>query len=250
MPIADESPSTPKGKHAAGPIEIKLNSLSQLFFSLDPAPFRDRDLDPAAAAFIIDEAEDRPAKHPLTIVLHLPEADAAQAEFVSEAIRHYFALLRQSEQRVLRGIFRDGRWALFVGLITVVVIVAFEQIVSTLISKDSLLRGVIESMVILAWVVLWRPAELLLYDWWPVRRRILLLLRLESVNVQCSAVPASERGWGSVWGGGELNQRPPSAGERGTVDQRDLPARPRPGIADPTSQQPQQPASIATTKSS
>lgn len=189
MPSADDTSSTTKGKHATGPIEIKLNSLSQLFFSLDPSPFRDRDLDPAAAAFIIDEAEDRPAKQPLTIVLHLPEADAARAEFVSEAIRHYFTLLRQSEQRVLRGIFRDGRWALFVGLITVVVIVAFEQIVSTLISKDSLLRGVIESMVILAWVVLWRPAELLLYDWWPVRRRITLFGRLESLTVECRVSP-------------------------------------------------------------
>ena len=185
MPSPDETPSPPKGKHVTGPIEIKLNSLAQLFLSLDPSPFRDRDLDPAAAAFIIDEAEDRPARHPLTIVLHLPESDAAQAEFVSEAIRHYFALLRQSEQRVLRGIFRDGRWALLVGLITVVVIVALEQIASTLISKDSLYRGVVESVVILAWVVLWRPAELLLYDWWPVRRRVTLFRRLEAVSVQC-----------------------------------------------------------------
>ena len=35
-------------------IEIKLSETNQLFNSMDPSPFRERDLDPDAAAYIMD----------------------------------------------------------------------------------------------------------------------------------------------------------------------------------------------------
>jgi hypothetical protein len=38
--------------------------------------------------------------------------------------------------------------------------------------------------VIGAWVALWRPLEIFLYDWWPIRAEARLFDRLGSMDVQ------------------------------------------------------------------
>ena len=46
---------------AADVLEIYLADIRQLFNSMDPAPFRERDLDPNAADYIVEWAEELPA---------------------------------------------------------------------------------------------------------------------------------------------------------------------------------------------
>jgi hypothetical protein len=41
-----------------------------------------------------------------------------------------------------------------------------------------------EGLLILGWVALWRPTEALLYDWWPLARRRMLLRRLASIPIE------------------------------------------------------------------
>lgn len=50
-------------------LELYLAETRQLFNSMDPAPFRERDLDPKAAAYIIDWAREAPSGRVLQIVL-------------------------------------------------------------------------------------------------------------------------------------------------------------------------------------
>jgi len=40
-----------------------------------------------------------------------------------------------------------------------------------------------EGLVILGWVAMWRPIEVLLYEWWPLVRRRTLLRRLAAIPV-------------------------------------------------------------------
>jgi hypothetical protein len=40
-----------------------------------------------------------------------------------------------------------------------------------------------ESLMIGGWVAMWRPLEIFLYDWWPVRAEIRLLERLRDMPV-------------------------------------------------------------------
>ena len=47
------------------------------------------------------------------------------------------------------------------------------------------------SLVIGAWVALWRPIEIFLYDWWPIRAEARLYDRLSQMEVRTiSAKPA------------------------------------------------------------
>jgi hypothetical protein len=76
---------------AENAIEIRIDDISQLFHTLDPFPFRERDLDKDAEEFV-SWAREQPADQPFRIVVHLPEAQAStpEAHEIAAAITGYF----------------------------------------------------------------------------------------------------------------------------------------------------------------
>src|SRR5262249_43153885 len=74
--MPDTSDSIPA---TATKIEINLGRLPQLFNSLDPSPFLERDLDRDAEDYIVGSAEEAPRQHPLALVIYLP-ADQLPAQ--------------------------------------------------------------------------------------------------------------------------------------------------------------------------
>jgi hypothetical protein len=73
-------------------IEIRLSRPQQLFNSLDPSPFHERDLDEDAEAYIVDSADEFAMKEPLKLIIHLPadQLDPDAANALPQAIHHYF----------------------------------------------------------------------------------------------------------------------------------------------------------------
>jgi hypothetical protein len=75
--------------------KINLSRLPQLFNSLDPSPFLERDLDRDAEDYIVGSAEKAPRQHALALVIHLP-ADQLPAQGLPnlrDAIHNYFAFI-------------------------------------------------------------------------------------------------------------------------------------------------------------
>lgn len=98
----------------AGPIEIRLASVRQLFHTLDPTPFREGDLAAEAEDYILAWARDLPREAPIRIVVHLPAE--AEAPDLQAAIRSFFAARAEGETRALGDLFRDGSRALLIAL--------------------------------------------------------------------------------------------------------------------------------------
>ena len=65
-------PNISDSSKAEAKIEISLSRLGQLFNSLDPSPFHERDLDQDAEEYIIGSAEEIPRQDPLRLVIYLP----------------------------------------------------------------------------------------------------------------------------------------------------------------------------------
>jgi hypothetical protein len=61
-------------------IEIRLGKLQQLFNSLDPSPFHDRDLDHDAEEYILGWAEEIALHLPLKLVILLPQDQLGSAD--------------------------------------------------------------------------------------------------------------------------------------------------------------------------
>jgi hypothetical protein len=49
-----------------------------------------------------------------------------------------------------------------------------------------------ESLLIGGWVAMWRPLEIFLYDWWPIRSEVRLFDRLSTMPVQIQMGSDSE----------------------------------------------------------
>src|SRR5215469_2362738 len=100
-------------------IELNLRDVNQLFNTMDPSPFNERDLDHDAEEFIVSWAREFPLNEPIALVVHLAtfrEGDEVQ-KLIAESVHHYFSYRVEHTRRELRNLMRDGRRSLFIGLI-------------------------------------------------------------------------------------------------------------------------------------
>src|SRR6185503_6548612 len=146
-------------------IEIKLRELRQLFNTLDPSPFHEKDLDPAAEEYLVSAVRELGA-HPSKLVLHLP-AQTSDEEAVSAvtAIRHYFDYRSRHTREQLRLLLGRGVISLAVGLAFLVACLLVRQWLLAYSGQGMTIIS--EGLLILGWVAMWRPVEIFLYDWWP-----------------------------------------------------------------------------------
>ena len=165
-------------------ISLKLRELTQLFNSMDPSPFLDRDLDEDAEEFIVSSAREHQGVHAFELVVHLgtpPEPErAAETE---DAVQHYFAARAELKHREFRLLLRRGRSALAIGLVFLVSCLGLSGLVTKVFSNQ---LGTIlhEGLMIVGWVAMWRPLEIFLYEWWPLREEWFGLRRLARMRVR------------------------------------------------------------------
>jgi len=166
-------------------IELQVQKVGQLFDTLDPLPFRERDLDREAEEFIVSWARELPRKTPLRIVVHMPaeESKSEQAQILGQAMRRYFHYRAEFTGGELKELFRTGRFSLIIGLVVLALCLAAGRFLRTSLPPGQLGSFLDEGLVILGWVANWRPIEIFLYDWWPLFRRRALFERLASADV-------------------------------------------------------------------
>jgi hypothetical protein len=166
-------------------IEIRVDQVAQLFDTLDPLPFNQKDLGHDAEDFIVGWARELPRDRELRILLHLPAAEMSrqQESAVEESLQHFFAYRADVTGRDLRDLFRVGRRALAIGLAVLLACMLGAEFLSTHRIGGAYGELARQSLLILGWVANWRPLEIFLYDWWPVVRRRDLYRRLARARV-------------------------------------------------------------------
>ncbi len=172
-------------------IEVRLASLDQLFNTLDPSPFHQKDLDSDAEDYIVGAARELPMREPLRLVLHIGDARSASPDVadVAKWIQGYFGYRRQATARDLRYLFRQGRISLAIGL---GFLASCHLLRGFLLgSVNPLLQLIAESLLIAGWVAMWRPLDIILYDWWPLRRMGKVYEKLAHIPVEIVRTDAS-----------------------------------------------------------
>lgn len=174
---------------AGGEIAIRLPAVARLFSALDPSPWPEKDLAPDADLHIRDWARALPRHAPLRIVVELPPGEAARAEAraIPAAIAAWYRGLAEARASELRALFRTGRLSLVIGLAALAVCVTASQQLAPLVPDPALARILEEGLLILGWVANWRPLEIYLYDWWPIRAERRLAARLAGAAVTVRA---------------------------------------------------------------
>jgi hypothetical protein len=167
-------------------IEVHVGELRQLFDAIDPSPFRDRDLDPKAEEFIVGWAKDLPRDASLALVVDLDREAGLpdEAAVLRDAIHEFFRHRAQTYRQRLRELFRVGRTSLVIGLVALAGAIAVGDFLATLMKGSRVGEILRESLIIGGWVSMWRPLEVFLYDWWPIRNEARLSDRLAAMPVR------------------------------------------------------------------
>jgi hypothetical protein len=173
-------------------IEVHVAELSLLFNAMDPSPPREKDLDPKVEEFIVSWARGarRDAQFALQVYVDrssVPE----QIETVRDAIHEFFSQRSLSARRRLSQLFRVGRTSLVIGILFLAAAVILAGLVEKALGDSQISSLIRESIVIGGWVAMWRPLEIFLYDWWPIRaeRRLFDRLSVASVRITFKATP-------------------------------------------------------------
>ena len=173
-------------------IEVAARDLIQLFNSLDPSPFPERDLDDEAEAFIVSWAKELSPTDRFRIVIHLPMPELIKGEQqgLRKAFSNYFAYRSEMLGRSEREGLRMGRRFLVVGILVLALCNMLAHILIVLTHSSPFAQLAADGLVIFGWVANWRPAEIFFYDFWEMRRTRLLYRRLADAEI--ALVPRKE----------------------------------------------------------
>lgn len=172
--------ATPRG-HLA----LSLRRIEQLFNSMDPAPFGERDLDVHAEHYLVEWARELPTEATLSLTLHLQEAPAQREGWIETSVHRYFVERERSTRGELRELLRQGRISLLIGLSFLGLCLYVSQWWPLGGTDDGFAGGLLrESFSVAGWVAMWKPMQTYLYDWWPLRVQARLYRRMSRMPVR------------------------------------------------------------------
>jgi len=164
-------------------VELRLDRISRLYNSLDPAPFHEKELEAAADEYIVGSAEDVGGR-PFRLVIMLPQDELARPEAaqIPVSIRNHFALRERNEHRRLRAEWHRGRISLLIGLAFLAACLLARELLTT--SETTTTRILDEGLLIVGWVAMWGPLDVFLYGWWPIAGRRRLYADLARLDIE------------------------------------------------------------------
>jgi len=190
-------------------IRVHVTELRQLFNSIDPSPFRSRDLDPKAEEFIVSWAKEFGRTQQLALVVSIDRAAGLpdEAAVLRDAIHEFFRQRALGYRQRLRELLRVGRISLAIGLVVLALAIAIGNFLASLMKGRDAGQILQEMLVVGGWVAMWRPLEIFLYDWWPIREEARLSDRLAAMPVRIeygnAVAPEAWKGdWPAVATGG------------------------------------------------
>ena len=166
---------------ATATIDIHVQRIEQLFDALDPSPFRDKALDTEFDAYLRDCAGEHPHTSRLRLRLQAPANLVDHAADIEAAIHSHFRFVLEQAERRARVSQRRYRGVVVVGFVVLGVSLVLRRLLAGWDSPGS--EVLIEGLLVLGWVALWRPIEVLLFERVDARQQRQLLRRLAEIEI-------------------------------------------------------------------
>jgi hypothetical protein len=171
---------------SANVISIRLDTVDQLVEPCAPSPFRRRRLKEEAEKFLVERAGALPRETAIKLEIALPKSEEPKSGAVVEAIHEHFNFLCKETETKLARMQRLGWRSLAIAFAFLTTAMLFIQWVTRYFDPRPFSSAVIEGLTVLAWIALWRPGELLLYERDPFKRDARLFRKLEQCEVRFS----------------------------------------------------------------
>ena len=189
-PAPDESPVPRHAHKEVSTVYVHVRRLGQLFNSLDPSPFWERDLDRSAGQYIEDEFSDKPRDRAWVLEVSIEENQDFDTKDVQSAVTTYYRRMVASASKQIRDKLWIGQWAMLIGVVVFLACMLLRELFEQRLASGPP-RLLDEGLIVLAWVAVWIPVEQLFYDLAPLMRERRLYRRLTQVRVHVRhVVPA------------------------------------------------------------
>jgi hypothetical protein len=154
-------------------IEIVLNSVMQIYNSLDPSPFKERELNGNAEEYIYNAVDEIPRKKPIEMVVYLPEQEITHDTAITlpASIRNHFEYKSALSVREFSRLMRRGRFVLVIALITLFFCLSARQVIPSYLGTQPGAVMLEEALLINGWAAMWEPVTIFFYDWWPIKQK-------------------------------------------------------------------------------
>ncbi len=166
-------------------IEIVLNSVMQLYHSLDPSPFKERELNGNAEEYIFNAVDEIPRKKSIEMVVYLPEQEITldTTTTLPTSIRNHFEYKSALSAREFTRLMRRGRMVLAIAAITLFLCLSARQVIPTYVGSGPGVIMLEEALLIVGWAAMWEPVTIFFYDWWPIRQKQQVYDRVSRMDI-------------------------------------------------------------------
>ena len=171
-------------------ITIKVNSIDLLLIGPDSIFYGRHMLTREAEELIIEEATIKDSGNPILVKIFFNNNETERSGEISNAIHKHFASRRKKSERELKKSLALGWRSLLISIIFLALLIWLTSAFIDRLPEGGWLATFREILIILGWVALWRPADLLLYEWRPFKREVNLFRRLEACKVEIVTNPA------------------------------------------------------------
>lgn len=176
-----------------GVVHLRLQDEDSLFNPYDPAPAEERDLNPDAVDYLMEQLDKQPGKLRIEADISVPGAEKYGAHTLCEAFKNYFA--KKAEEQILtnKRVFRKWTVNLICGLVFLAACLIMAHIFNMNSERHPFFSVLGESLSIIGWVAIWEPATYFLYG---IRGdlktlRAYMLLHRAEVNIVTAKDPHS-----------------------------------------------------------
>lgn len=166
-------------------LSLQVREIAQLFNSMDPTPFLNKDIDPRAEDYIETWASEFSPDSRFHITIHLEQwpSDGDPSEMVRAAIHNHFIYKTERTRSTLKHFLQQGRISMIIGIGFVSLCLFAADAIAKL-GPHTGATIARENLTIVGWVAMWRPLQIFLYDWWPYQRQIRLYQNLGIAHIQ------------------------------------------------------------------
>lgn len=163
-----------------------MDKIAQLFNSMDPAPFHEKEFGPEAEEFIVSRLQEFGPHEHVSLIVHVNENPKHEdlQQIIERAVHNHFLYRARLKRLELNRLLKRGRASLVIGLLFLATCLVASELLLLRQQTGTLLNLARESLTIAGWVAMWRPMQIFLYDWWPLREIGRVYKKLSRMHVE------------------------------------------------------------------
>jgi len=165
-------------------IILKLENVDQMLIAPREVFYGKRMLNHNAEEFLIEESEKHPYRTAIYLKVYLPPDALNRAQEIEAAVHQHFTYRKNKSLKQLNRTLQFGWRSLLIAIVFLSLLVLFTLLVIKQMPEGGLSIIFREILIILGWVALWRPADLLLYEWRQFKRDARFFEKLAQCKIE------------------------------------------------------------------